>query len=95
MHTAKQILKGKATFLGPVNPELMFTAQDPSEVTQAARQAIEILAPGGEFILGPGCALGYSTPFENIHALVEAAHRYGVYHPDGSLRNLQPRKEIL
>ena len=52
----------------------------------AAREAIEILAPGGEFILGPGCALGSDTPAANIHALVEAAQKYGVYNADGSLR---------
>ena len=52
----------------------------------AAREAIEILGPGGELILGPGCALGSDTPADNIHALVEAAKKYGVYNPDGSLR---------
>ena len=33
-----------------------------AEIEEAARQAIEILAPGGELILGAGCALGYNTP---------------------------------
>ena len=79
MPAARQALKGKAVFLGPVNPELMWAAQDPAEVEMAAREAIEILAPGGEFILGPGCALGYNTPPDNIHALVEAAWKYGRY----------------
>ncbi|MGE5224216.1 MAG: uroporphyrinogen decarboxylase family protein [Omnitrophica WOR_2 bacterium] len=87
MHRAKEILRGKATFLGPVNPELIWAARNPQEVQEAARQAIEILAPGGEFILGPGCALGYDTPADNIHALIEAAWKYGVYRPDGSLIN--------
>jgi MtaA/CmuA family methyltransferase len=86
MRQAKQILQGKSTFLGPVNPELLWSAGDPWEVETAARQAIEILAPGGGFILGPGCALGYSTPTDNIHALIETAHKWGVYKPDGSLR---------
>jgi uroporphyrinogen-III decarboxylase len=31
----------------------------------------------GGFILGPGCALGPETPADNIHALVEAARKYG------------------
>jgi len=48
-------------------------------VTTEARNAIEVLAPGGEFILGPGCALGSDTPDTNVDALIEAAHRYGVY----------------
>ncbi len=84
--TAKEALRGKTTFLGPVNPELIWAAASPAEVRDAAREAIEVLAPGGEFILGPGCALGHTTPADNIHALVETAWEYGVYNPDGSLR---------
>lgn len=83
---AKEVMRGKCTFLGPVNPELIWEAKTPSLVEEAAREAIEILAPGGEFILGPGCALGYNTPADNIHALIEAAKKYGVYNPDGSLK---------
>jgi len=85
MHKAKEVLRGRATFLGPVNPELIWSAKNPAEVEEAAREAIRILAPGGEFILGPGCALGYDTPMDNIRALVEAAWKFGVYKPDGSL----------
>lgn len=86
MRTAKDVLRGKATFLGPVNPELIWVAEDPQEVEDAAREALAILAPGGEFILGPGCALGYNTPADNIHALIESARKFGVYNPDGSLK---------
>jgi MtaA/CmuA family methyltransferase len=82
---AKKIMEGKCTFLGPVNPALIWAAGKPSEVEESARQAIEVLAPGGEFILGAGCALGYNTPPDNIHALVEAAKKYGCYQADGSL----------
>jgi len=84
---AKGSLRGKATFLGPINPELIWSAGSPSEVEDAARQALEVLAPGGEFILGPGCALGHTTPADNIHALIETAWKYGVYNPDGTLKH--------
>ncbi len=86
MRRAKALMRGKTTFLGPINPELMWVAKDPAEVDVAAKEAIEILAPGGEFILGPGCALGYSTPEDNIHALIQAAEKYGVYNSDGTLK---------
>lgn len=86
MRLAKELMRGKTTFLGPVNPELLWAAKDPAKVDAAAKEAVEILAPGGEFILGPGCALGYSTPADNIHALVEAARKYGNYNPDGTLK---------
>jgi uroporphyrinogen-III decarboxylase len=86
MRVAKEVLRGKTTFLGPINPGLMWEAGSPQRVEDAAREAIAILAPGGEFILGPGCALGYNTPADNIHALIEAARKYGVYNPDGTLK---------
>lgn len=85
MHRAKEVLRGRATFLGPVNPVLIFSSPSPAPVEEAARAAIEALGPGGEFILGPGCALGSDTPADNIHALVESAWRHGVYRADGTL----------
>ena len=36
-------------------------------------------APGGGFILGPGCALPATTPDENIDALIETAKEHGCY----------------
>jgi uroporphyrinogen decarboxylase len=86
---AKAKAQGRATILGPLNPEMIWEAQDPGIVLDAARESIEILAPGGGFILGPGCALGYDTPADNLHAIVEAAKRYGNYHNDGSLMKNQ------
>jgi uroporphyrinogen decarboxylase len=78
MPTAKAALRGKCAFLGPVNPELIW-AGTPAEVQAAAKEAIDVLAPGGEFILGPGCALGSDTPIENVIALVDAAEKWGRY----------------
>jgi len=84
MRIAKETLRGRATFVGPINPVTLWGGT-PEQVTTEARNAIEVLAPGGEFILGPGCALGSDTPDTNVHALIEAAHRYGVYRADGTL----------
>lgn len=86
MQFAKEQMRGKTTFLGPVNPELIWEAQSPDIVDEISREAIEVLAPQGGLILGPGCALGLDTPFENIHALIESAKKYGTYNPDGSLK---------
>jgi MtaA/CmuA family methyltransferase len=85
MRVAKEKLRGRATFMGNINPVLLWGATSPADVDAAAREAIEILAPGGGFILGPGCALSLDTPDDNVHALVEAARKYGRYRPDGSL----------
>jgi uroporphyrinogen decarboxylase len=75
---AKDATRGKTCLLGPINTAVMATGT-PQEVEDACREAIEILAPDSGLILGPGCALGPETPAENIHALVEAAKKYGVY----------------
>ena len=40
------------------------------------KKALENLAPGGGFILGPGCALPPTTPDENIDAMIETAKAY-------------------
>ena len=63
----------------------MISNGTPAEVEDAAREAIDVLGPDGGLILGPGCALGHTTPPENIHALIETAWKYGVYNPDGTL----------
>jgi uroporphyrinogen decarboxylase len=77
--TVKAAAQGKATLLGPVDPSGVMAHGTPAEVTERAREAIEILGAGGGFILGPGCALPASTPDENIDALIEAAKTYGQY----------------
>lgn len=79
MRTCKSAAQGKTTLLGPVDPSAIMARATPQEVTEACRQAIEILAPGGGFILGPGCALPATTPDENIDAMIEAAKVYGQY----------------
>ena len=75
---AKEAAAGKTCLLGPINTGLLATGT-PQEVDDACREAIEIMGTGGGFILGPGCALGPETPAENIHALIEAAARYGAH----------------
>ncbi|MEI6279791.1 MAG: uroporphyrinogen decarboxylase family protein [Verrucomicrobiae bacterium] len=76
--TMKAKARGKTTLLGNINTGLLHSGT-PAEVEEACREAIEIMAPDAGFILGPGCALGTDTPADNIHALVEAAKKYGRY----------------
>jgi MtaA/CmuA family methyltransferase len=78
MRKAVEAARGKTCLLGPVNTSLLVDGT-PQEVEDACREAIEIMAPDGGFILGPGCALSPETPPENIHALVEAGKKYGRY----------------
>lgn len=75
---AKDAARGKTCLLGPINTSLLLEGT-PQEVEDACREAIEIMAPGSGFILGPGCALDPETPADNIHALVESAKKFGRY----------------
>jgi MtaA/CmuA family methyltransferase len=79
MPRVKEATRGRATVLGPVDPSGVLALGTPDDVEIAARDAIEVLGAGGGLILGPGCALPPKTPPENIHALMEAAKKYGRY----------------
>jgi uroporphyrinogen decarboxylase len=79
MRIAKDHARGKTTLLGNIDTNILAYGT-PQDVDDACRAAIEIMAPDYGFILGPGCAMGPETPPDNIHALVEAAKKYGVYH---------------
>jgi len=77
--TAKKATAGRATLLGPIDPSGVLHHGSVEDVETACREAIEVLAPGGGFILGPGCALPGTTPPENIDKLLECAKVYGKY----------------
>lgn len=72
----KAAAQGRATLIGPVDPNAVMALGTPADVDAACRAAVETLGPGGGFILGPGCALPGTTPDENIDAMVAAAKRY-------------------
>ncbi len=76
---AKNAARHKTCLLGPINTSLLLEGT-PQEVEEACRETIEIMAPDSGFILGPGCALDPNVPADNIHALIESAKKYGVYH---------------
>jgi len=76
---AKRATSGKTTLLGPIDPSGVLHHGTVEDVEAACREAIEVLAPGGGFILGPGCALPGSTPAANIDKLVECAKLFGRY----------------
>jgi len=81
----KEAARGKAALLGVIDPSQVLALGTPQLVVDRVREELEILAPGGGLILGPGCALPPKTPPDNIHAMIEAAHRFGRYASDGHL----------
>jgi uroporphyrinogen decarboxylase len=85
LHKIKDAARGKATILGAIDPSGVLALGDAALIEEKVREEMDILAPGGEFIAGPGCALPTMTPPENVHTLIEAAHRDGQYKPDGQM----------
>jgi uroporphyrinogen decarboxylase len=74
----KDAARHKTCLLGNIDTGLLMDGT-PDEVDKACKQLIEIWKPDSGFILGPGCALGTTTPADNIHVLVESAKKYGFY----------------
>ena len=82
MHYAKSIAAGRTVLLGFVDPANVIGRGTPALIKETCRDVISVLAPGGGFILSPGCALPAETPADNMKALVEAADTYGTYDSD-------------
>jgi uroporphyrinogen decarboxylase len=72
----KGITAGKATLLGPIDPSGVMAFGTPELVEEKCFEALDNLASGSGFILGPGCALPPTTPDENINAMIESAKKY-------------------
>ena len=51
----------------------------PALVERTVREAIEVAAPGGGFILGTSDSIREGTPMANLNAYFEAARTYGAY----------------
>ena len=74
----KEASAGKTCLLGNIDTNLLALGK-PDEVDAACRELIDISKPGGGFILSPGCAMAPASPPDNVHALVEAAKKWGSY----------------
>ena len=76
---ARKAAAGKTTLLGPIDPSGVLHDGSLERVESTCREALEELAPGGGYILGPGCALPATTPAANIDKLIECARTWGAY----------------
>ena len=64
------------TFSGALDEELLLRQGTPKSVKEGVRDLLEIMAPGGGFILGPSHKLKVETPVENVIAMYEAAKKW-------------------
>ena len=57
---------------------MVITATD-EEWEQVIKDQIDIMAPGGGYILATGCEYPANATFERAAKMVELAHTYGTY----------------
>ena len=77
---AKRLYGERTCLKGYVDLLYVLKMGTPELVERTVREAIEVAAPGGGFILGTSDSIREGTPMENIVAYFETARRYGQYH---------------
>jgi hypothetical protein len=76
---AKRLYGDQTCLKGYVDLLYVLKMGTPERVAQAVREAIEVAAPGGGFILGTSDSIREGTPMDNIETYFETACRYGQY----------------
>jgi len=72
----KEAAGDKITVRGNV-PTGIFARGTEEDMVSAVRACIEVGAPGGRYILAPGCAIPANVRPENVTAFIQAAYQYG------------------
>jgi len=70
---------GRIGLKGNVDPVEVLLNGTSDDVERAVRSCIEAAAAGGGYVLGTADSTVAGTPFENIHAFVEAGRKHGRY----------------
>ncbi len=71
---AKEVFAEKKRCLaGNIHPVHVLNEGTPEKVSEECRKALEIGAPGGGFVLMPGCDIPPTVPLENIQTFMESA----------------------
>ena len=70
---------GRLSFHGCISTAGPLAYGTPDEITAQVRDTLAILMPGGGYQFSPTHMIQDNTPVENIFAMYQAAHDYGVY----------------
>jgi uroporphyrinogen decarboxylase len=79
LHEIKQEYGHRLAFHGTLDIQQDLRVSTPAQVREIVRQRIEVMAPGGGFILAPTHIVQPDVPVENVIAAYEAALEYGWY----------------
>lgn len=71
--TARDALRGRAVFIGNIDPSGVLALGTPALVEARTRALLEVFAGVPGFILNAGCAIPAETPPANLRALIAAA----------------------
>jgi uroporphyrinogen decarboxylase len=74
---------GRLCFRGCISTASPLAAGTPGDVREYCRSTLEIMMEGGGYHFAPTHAIQDNTPEENVIAMYQAAHDFGVYEKDG------------
>jgi len=75
----KKTFGGRLAFHGCISTAGVLATGTPDEVTRTVRETLEIMKPGGGYILAPTHMIQDNSPTENVLAMYEAGRRFGGY----------------
>jgi uroporphyrinogen decarboxylase len=75
----KEQFKGRLAFHGCISVAEPLSSGTPDDVRAYCRRMLDTLMPGGGYCFAPANSIMHNTPVENILAMYETAHQYGVY----------------
>ena len=75
----KDTFGGRLTFRGSISTAGPLAYGTAGETTQCVRDTLEIMMPGGGYHFAPTHCIQDNTPVENVLAMYQAAHDFGVY----------------
>lgn len=75
----KDTFGGRLTFRGCISTAGPLAYGTKEDVVKQVRETLDIMMPGGGYHFAPTHAIQDNTPTENVLAMYQAAHQYGVY----------------
>jgi hypothetical protein len=81
----RRALGGRTTFNGNVHTVEALIRGTPSDVRRQVIEILEVFEGSSRLIVGTGDQVGWETPDENIHAMIETVREYGKGARSGNL----------